>query len=92
MQSSVEFYLAIGSLILSPSALLITIASAISIIPRLMPCNSSPAPDILTTEKNQPYCEQLVSLAYANSFYNNDIKTCSFTKCNGFTSFTGYAS
>jgi hypothetical protein len=24
-----------------------------------MPCNSSPAPDILTTEKNQPYCEQL---------------------------------
>jgi hypothetical protein len=28
-----------------------------------MPCNSSPAPDILTTEKNQPYCEQLFRLA-----------------------------
>ena len=30
----------------SPSALVMTIISAISIMPRLMPCNSSPAPEI----------------------------------------------
>jgi hypothetical protein len=37
--------------ILSWSALLITIASAISIIPRLIPCNSSPAPANFSNKK-----------------------------------------
>jgi hypothetical protein len=36
--------------------------------PRLMPCNSSPAPDILTTEKNQPYCEQLFLFGLRQQF------------------------
>ena len=38
-------------LILSPSDLLMAIASAISIIPLLMPCNSSPAPEIFNNRK-----------------------------------------
>ena len=37
--------------LLSPSALLITIASAISIIPRFIPCNSSPAPANFNNKK-----------------------------------------
>ena len=36
---------------LSPSAFVMTIASAISIIPRFIPCSSSPAPDIIRSRK-----------------------------------------
>ncbi len=37
--------------LLSPSALFTAMASAISIIPRLMPCSSSPAPEIISSRK-----------------------------------------
>ena len=48
--------------ILSPSALLMTIASAISIMPRLMPCNSSPAPAIFSNKKKSTILCTAVSL------------------------------
>ena len=49
-------------LILSPSALLMTIASAISMMPRLIPWSSSPAPEILSKRKKSTIEWTAVSL------------------------------
>ena len=55
------FLASLARLMLSPSALLTTMASATSSTPFLMPCNSSPAPEICSTRKKSTIEATVVS-------------------------------